>query len=127
MQQRGPFQRKIIEEFDRLRDDLLDYTPQPKGTSVAQSNSFLAKLFSNQAPLQNDSHSMDPKGIYLFGTVGCGKTMLMDMFFDSVPMEKKNRVHFHSFMQDFHKSRLSEIRNLSFRFSRSSSVENVSS
>jgi len=97
------YQRKIIEEFDRLRDDLLDYTPQPKGNSVAQSNSFLARLFSNQAPLQNDSDSLTAKGIYLFGTVGCGKTMLMDMFFDSVPMAKKNRVHFHSFMQDFHK------------------------
>ena len=43
-----------------------------------------------------------PKGLYMHGDVGCGKTMLMDMFFDTVPFAPKRRVHFHEFMQHFH-------------------------
>ena len=44
---------------------------------------------------------------YFFNTFfyeGCGKTMLMDLFYDEVPVEKKQRVHFHSFMLDVHSS-----------------------
>ena len=37
---------------------------------------------------------------------GCGKTMLMDMFYDEVPVDRKQRVHFHSFMLDVHSSTL---------------------
>lgn len=39
-----------------------------------------------------------PKGLYLYGGVGTGKTVLMDMFFDSIPTKHKKRVHFYSFM-----------------------------
>jgi cell division protein ZapE len=43
-----------------------------------------------------------PKGLYLWGDVGRGKTMLMDMFFEDVPEPKKQRLHFNAFMADIH-------------------------
>jgi cell division protein ZapE len=42
------------------------------------------------------------KGLYLHGDVGRGKTMLMDLFFDASPVERKRRAHFHEFMLDVH-------------------------
>jgi len=47
-----------------------------------------------------------PKGLYLYGDVGTGKSMLMDLFYDTLPpnVSRKRRVHFHAFMIDIHKA-----------------------
>jgi cell division protein ZapE len=60
---------------------------------------FFDKLFG-KTPVR-------PKGLYIYGDVGRGKTMLMDMFFESVSGWPKRRVHFHAFMQDVHRRRAS--------------------
>jgi len=48
--------------------------------------------------------SSSPKGLYLYGGVGCGKTTLMDLFHDACSLSRKKRVHFHEFMLDVHRS-----------------------
>jgi cell division protein ZapE len=66
-------------------------------TRLARKSSALGWLFSARAePPQT------LKGLYIWGAVGRGKTMLMDMFFSYVPAQRKRRVHFHDFMADVH-------------------------
>lgn len=62
-------------------------------------------LAQRQYALKNDVHSL---GLYLYGRVGRGKTMVMDMFYDILKTERKSRVHFHHFMHGLHK-RLNEL------------------
>lgn len=51
-----------------------------------------------------------PEGLYLYGDVGTGKTMCMDLFYNSLPSDmKKKRVHFHAWMLDIH-ARIHEYR-----------------
>jgi cell division protein ZapE len=64
---------------------------------LARKSSSLGWLFSKRTP------PAPPKGLYIWGSVGRGKTMLMDLFFDGLPVRRKRRVHFHAFMADVHK------------------------
>lgn len=63
------------------------------GLSADRPKGLLSRLFDKPEPV---------RGLYLFGEVGRGKTMLMDLFFAAVPIEQKRRVHFHEFMDEVH-------------------------
>ncbi|XP_032957518.1 AFG1-like ATPase isoform X2 [Rhinolophus ferrumequinum] len=79
-------QRRVIQRLQKLHEDL-------KGYSI-EAESLFSKLFSRRKP---------PRGLYVYGDVGTGKTMVMDMFYAYVEMNRKKRVHFHGFMLDVHK------------------------
>lgn len=92
------YQRKILGSLQDLYSDLQKY----KHVEHSEKSSVLSKLGSllgSKTPV-----SAQPHGIYLWGGVGCGKTMLMDMFYTTIPDHlSKKRIHFHAFMQDVHK------------------------
>ncbi|MEX0954291.1 MAG: cell division protein ZapE [Rhizobiaceae bacterium] len=77
----------------RALDDLVDEISTRR---LAAKKSSLGWLFAKRA-------EKDPvRGLYIHGSVGRGKTMLMDMFFDILPVQRKRRVHFNVFMADVH-------------------------
>ena len=63
--------------------------------SPAPKPGFFARLIGTEPP-------PPPRGQYIWGGVGRGKSMLMDLFFDTVTITPKRRVHFHEFMLDVH-------------------------
>ncbi|XP_061222763.1 AFG1-like ATPase isoform X3 [Neopsephotus bourkii] len=78
-------QRRVVQHLQKLHESL-------KGYSISSKN-LLSKFFAKNTP---------PKGLYVYGDVGTGKTMVMDMFYSHLEIEKKKRVHFHGFMLDVH-------------------------
>ena len=64
---------------------------------LAQKSSALGWLFGNR-----EKPEAPQKGLYVHGEVGRGKTMLMDLFFETSSVKRKRRVHFHEFMDDVH-------------------------
>lgn len=87
-------------------NDLYEVLQQPIEPVVPQKKGFFSKFKRDEV----QPVSM-PKGLYLWGGVGQGKTYLMDIFYDSLPFEKKQRTHFHRFMQKVHQQ-LSELGNV---------------
>ena len=86
-----PCQELAIEKMQGLHHALLHYQPQtgPKG--------WRERLGLSRRPRQPA-----PQGLYVYGGVGRGKTMLMDLFYQNTPIDRKRRVHFHEFMLDVH-------------------------
>jgi predicted ATPase len=102
----------IIQVLQDLHDMLEDYHPPKVVHPTIESlqpvkKSFLGSLFaggsSNKATLVIPENI--PKGVYMYGDVGSGKTMMMDLFYDTLSSNIKNktRIHFNNFMQQVHK------------------------
>jgi cell division protein ZapE len=83
-----PAQRAVLPLLDTIRTHLETDAARPRGLLAG----FLRKP------------QTAPKGLYLWGGVGRGKSMLMDLFTDHVAITAKRRVHFHAFMQETHKA-----------------------
>lgn len=91
----------------RLNAGELAFDPAQENALKAMQG-FLDRVTSRHAPQNFLSRFAGmprpeaPDGFYLYGDVGRGKTMLMDMFYDALPALGKRRVHFHSFMLEIH-------------------------
>jgi cell division protein ZapE len=85
---RDSSQLNVVRLLARLQEQLLAAPPPKRG---------LARLLS----LERNSAPEIP-GLYVWGGVGRGKTFLMDLFFETLPLDSKRRAHFHRIMQDVH-------------------------
>jgi cell division protein ZapE len=86
--ERDPAQEQLVERLDALAARLDGYRPAKKAGA-------LGWLFA--------ARPSEPLcGLYIWGPVGRGKSLLMDMFFETVQVQRKRRVHFHAFMADVH-------------------------
>lgn len=77
-------QRHAVEYTQRLYDDL---------TQDNNSTGLFSRFFSKKKT---------PRGLYLWGGTGRGKTWVVDSFYSCLPFDEKHRTHFHSFMRDIH-------------------------
>ena len=84
--QSDPAQLRAVEALDRCAREWAAYKER-------RSNAF-KKLINRPAI---------PRGVYLYGGVGRGKSFLMDCFFGAVPLNRKTRLHFHEFMREVHR------------------------
>jgi cell division protein ZapE len=91
-----PAQAVAVERLQALWFKLRGYDPQPRQKSTSLWR-VLRRKPVDEAP--NDYFG----GLYLVGDVGRGKSMLMDLFFESADVKRRRRIHFHRFMQDVHK------------------------
>jgi len=81
-------QAQVAEAFAALEQRLANYRPPGR-------QRLLGRLFA-------EKNGAAPRGLYVHGDVGRGKTMLMDLFFEQSRVEHKRRAHFHEFMADVH-------------------------
>ena len=87
-----PAQLAAVERLQRMVDEAIAFK--------ARRNNRLRKWLDRSEP---------PRGVWLWGGVGRGKSFLMDVFFDAVPLTRKTRLHFHEFMRGVHRE-LRELR-----------------
>ncbi|MCK6419877.1 MAG: AFG1 family ATPase [Aquabacterium sp.] len=84
--QPDPAQLRAVDALERCEDEWAAYK--------ARRGNALTKMLV-RPPI--------PRGVYMFGGVGRGKSFLMDCFFQSVPLRRKTRLHFHEFMREVHR------------------------
>ncbi len=88
--ERDAAQEMVARKLTRLSERLAEHR-------LARKSSSLGWLFGSRAKREGV-----PRGLYIHGDVGRGKTMLMDLFFEASPVARKRRIHFHEFMADVH-------------------------
>lgn len=98
--QPDPLQAQVVDCMQRIYDELLHSQKQQKKWLYR-----LAIFCKLKKPIR-------VKGLYLWGSVGIGKTYLMDLFYQSITFSSKKRLHFHDFMQKIHEQ-MRQYRNLS--------------
>jgi cell division protein ZapE len=79
-------QQRAVDSLERCENEWADYK--------ARRSNAVTKLLM-RPPI--------PRGVYMWGGVGRGKSFLMDCFFQSVPLTRKTRLHFHEFMREVHR------------------------
>ena len=82
-----PQQRRVLPHLDRIQQALI-------AVAKHHQEAWWRRTLMSSPAL--------PKGLYMVGSVGIGKTYLMDVLYDSVPIVAKKRIHFHHFMQRVH-------------------------
>ncbi|MBX3596486.1 MAG: AFG1 family ATPase [Rhizobiaceae bacterium] len=87
---RDPEQERVVRALDRLIEQIF-------ARRLATKSSALGWLFARRRETKQSV-----KGLYIYGSVGRGKTMLMDVFYELLPVRRKRRAHFNDFMSDVH-------------------------
>jgi cell division protein ZapE len=88
--ERDAAQVAVVDQLARLEERIVEHR-------LARKSSSLGWLFAARS-----KNAALLKGLYIYGDVGRGKTMLMDLFFEVSPVQRKRRAHFHEFMIDVH-------------------------
>ncbi len=90
-----PAQEAAAGRLDALSRLLAGYEPTPLSDRRPLFGRLGFRRIRREGPAR-------PRGVYIVGEVGRGKSMLMDLFYESAPVAAKRRIHFHRFMQDAH-------------------------
>ncbi|XP_064196501.1 lactation elevated protein 1 homolog B isoform X1 [Anguilla rostrata] len=104
-------QRDVVRRLDKLQKSVTEYSNRllsfrSKGTTADDSRGFEPTDSGQKSDETEDQlfiKPQSPKGFYIHGHVGTGKTMIMDLFYSHVKIARKKRVHFNGFMLDIHK------------------------
>lgn len=95
-------QETVVQHLQQVYAEVKSFEHPPL---QSQGTGSFFSLFKKSQPQK----IIAPQGLYIYGSVGGGKTMLMDLFYDSVPIKEKLRVHFNSFMLNIH-ARIHELK-----------------
>ncbi|CAE8597858.1 unnamed protein product [Polarella glacialis] len=111
---RDPNQENVVRILDAMAQKLANHVPgvtaARRTPAIDRHSGWLGGLFGSgkaaaspaKPPVETLLSSTGPQGLYVWGGCGTGKTFLMDLFYDSVNVKQKKRIHFHEWMIDVH-------------------------